>query len=72
MKKKLFEEIGTPSIVTPSNWLAGLVKESFLNKFDVQVIHNGIDLNLFKPTETEFRKAHGLENKKILLGVAGV
>ena len=72
LKKKLFENIKDLTIVTPSNWLAGLVKESFLNKFDVKVIHNGIDLEVFKPTESDFRKKYGLENKKILLGVAGV
>ena len=72
LKKKLFENIKDLTIVTPSNWLAGLVKESFLNKFDVKVIHNGIDLEVFKPTESDFKKKYGLENKKILLGVAGV
>ena len=72
LKRKLFEEIRDLTIVTPSNWLAGLVKESFLNKFDVEVIHNGIDLNVFKPIESDFRKTYGLESKKILLGVANV
>ena len=58
------------TIVTPSEWLAGLVKQSFLRKYPVKVINNGIDLNIFKPTESDFRKKYALENKYIVLGVA--
>lgn len=69
-KKELFTGIERLHIVTPSQWLANLVKESFLKEYPVTVIHNGIDTSVFKPTESDFRKQHGLENKKILLGVA--
>ncbi len=70
VKKDLFTGIKDMTIVTPSKWLAGLVKESFLKEYPVKVINNGIDLNLFKPTESDFKKKYGLENKKVLLGVA--
>jgi glycosyltransferase involved in cell wall biosynthesis len=56
--------------VTPSQWLADLVKESFLKEYPVKVIHNGIDLEVFKPTGSNFRERHGLVGKKVLLGVA--
>jgi len=56
--------------VTPSQWLAGIVKQSFLGKYPVEVIHNGIDLNIFFPVEGDFRKRYQLENKHIVLGVA--
>lgn len=69
-KKKCFSGIPNMTIVTPSNWLAGLVKKSFLNEYSVKVIHNGIDTSQFKPMKTDFRKIHHLENKFILLGVA--
>ena len=69
-KKELFTGIERLHIVPPSQWLANLVKESFLKEYPVTVIHNGIDTSVFKPTESDFRKQHGLENKKILLGVA--
>lgn len=69
-KKKLFTEIQNMTIVTPSKWLAGLVKQSFLNKYPVKVINNGIDLSLFKPTRSDFRKKYNIADKKILLGVA--
>lgn len=72
LKKELFTKISNLTIITPSQWLADLIKESFLNKYPVQVINNGIDLNVFKPTQSDFRKKHHLEEKKIILGVANV
>ena len=71
-KKELFTGVDNLTIVTPSDWLAGLVKESFLKEYNVEVIHNGINTNIFKPTESDFRKKYNLEDKKIILGVASV
>ena len=68
-KKRLFQGQNL-TIVTPSDWLAGLVKQSFLMDVPVRVIHNGIDLEVFRPSEGDFRQKHGLEKKKIVLGVA--
>ena len=69
-KKKLFCDMERMTLVTPSAWLANLVSQSFLNDCDTRVIHNGINLSVFQPTENNFRKKHGLEDKKILLGVS--
>ena len=69
-KRKIFTGLERLVCVTPSEWLAGLVRQSFLGGYDVCAIPNGVDLNLFKPTESDFRKRYGLENKKIILGVA--
>ena len=68
-KKELFSGLDL-TIITPSKWLAGLVKESFLKDYEVKVINNGIDLDVFKPTESNFREKHGLQDKYIILGVA--
>jgi len=38
----------------------------------VHVIRNGIDRQVFAPTEGRVRRRHGLQDKKILLGVASV
>ncbi len=70
LKKKWIKGIKSLTIVTPSKWLAQMAKQSFLKEYPIQVINNGIDLNIFKPTPSDFRKKHGLENKKIVLGVA--
>ncbi|TQO58787.1 glycosyltransferase [Paraclostridium bifermentans] len=69
-KKKIFTSINNMTIVTPSNWLANLVKESFLGKYNVKVVNNGIDLDVFKPTESNFRKKYDLQDEFIILGVA--
>ena len=71
-KKELFTSIKNMTIVTPSKWLANLVKESFLGKYPVEVINNGIDLDVFKPTESDFREKYNLQDKFIVLGVANI
>ena len=71
-KNKLFGSINHLYLVTPSYWLEGLVKESFLKNYPVTTIYNGVDLSVFKPTKGDFRKQYGLENKKIILGVANI
>lgn len=71
MKQGLLTALGLDlTIITPSKWLAELVKKSFLSSVDVKVINNGIDLDIFRPRESDFRKKHSLENKKIILGVS--
>lgn len=68
-KKELFSGLDL-TIITPSAWLADLVSQSFLCDYPVRVINNGIDLDVFRPRESDFRQKHGLENKFVLLGVA--
>lgn len=71
LKKKWFTGVPNMTIVTPSQWLADLVKESYLKDYPVKVIHNGIDLEVFKPTPSNFRQKYGIaDNKYIVLGVA--
>ncbi len=70
LKKQWFTGVRDMTIVTPSAWLEDLTQESFLQEYPVKVIHNGIDLAVFKPTEGTFREKHGLQDKKIVLGVA--
>lgn len=71
-KKKMFTGMQNATIVTPSDWLAGLVRESFLKDYAVKTINNGIDLQVFTPTPSDFREKYNLTGKKIVLGVAFV
>lgn len=71
-KRNAFTGVLDLTIVTPSKWLADLVEKSFLKEYPIEVINNGIDLTVFKPTESDFREKHGLQDKKIILGVASV
>ena len=47
-----------------------LSKKSYLSEYNTQVIYNGIDLTPFKAVKSFFRRKYGLEDKKILVGVA--
>ncbi len=70
-KKELFSNLADCTIVTVSNWLKNQVEMSFLRKYPIQIIKNGINRNIFYPHESiNFFERYGLENKKILLGVA--
>jgi glycosyltransferase involved in cell wall biosynthesis len=71
-KKKAFSGIENLSIVTPSKWLKNEIKKSFLKDYHIFVINNGIDLNVFRPIKSDFRKKYNLKGKKIILGVASV
>ncbi|KHF38261.1 glycosyltransferase [Halalkalibacter okhensis] len=72
MKKELFTGIENLTIVTPSKWLGDLVRDSYLKSYPVRVINNGVDLNVFKPTNSNFRSKYNIKNKFIILGVASV
>lgn len=69
-KKICFTGIKNMTLVSPSHWLAGLVKESYLSEYPVEVIHNGIDTTQFKPLANDFRDKYDLKDKFIILGVA--
>lgn len=71
-KKTAFTKVPNMTIVTPSQWLADLVKQSFLREYPVEVINNGIDLTKFSPIKSDFKQKYGLSEKKVILGVAQV
>ena len=52
-KKSLFCSIQKMVIVPVSDWLGEMVRESFLGHFPNRVIHNGIDLTVFKPNPSK-------------------
>ena len=71
LKKKWFTGVKNMTIVTPSRWLARLAQESYLKEYSIQVINNGIDLNVFKPTHSNFRERYEIPAEKhIILGVS--
>lgn len=72
LKKQLFTSVENLTLVPVSEWLGGLVSKSYLGKYPVKVIHNGIDVDKFKPQEDtdELKKRLGIAEKYVLLGVA--
>lgn len=73
-KKKYFTDINNLTIITPSDWLKVLVKESYLKEYDVVTINNEIDSNIFKNTKDDevLAKYDISKNKKMILGVASI
>ncbi len=73
-KKKLLSNFNF-TIVTPSQWLANRVKQSFLCKKQIVVIQNGIDAEkVFYPRSEEeincLKQRYKLLDKKLVLSVA--
>lgn len=58
LKKKLFTTNKNLTVVPCSFWMGDFVKESFFKNKRSEVIHNGVDLNVFKPN-TEAKKNDG-------------
>ena len=69
-KKELFSGLDM-TVVTPCRWLAGIVKQSYLKEYPIEVIYNGINLETFKPSFRKITKeTYSPEGKPIVLGVA--
>ena len=71
-KRAAFRGVKQMQLIVPSQWLAKLVRESFLGEYSVEVRYNTINTEIFRPTAGDFREKYHLEGKKILLGVASV
>lgn len=69
-KKVSFTSVNNMVLVPVSFWLADIVKNSFLKKHPINMIHNGIDLSVFKPQKSDFKQKYNIQTKKIILGVA--
>lgn len=72
-KKSLFTSVSKMQIITVSDWLRKCAESSFLGKYPIRVIPNGIDIDLFRPQTLgidELKKHFDLHGKKIILGVS--
>lgn len=71
-KRRMFAAVPHLTLVTPSDWLKGLVGQSFLKDYPVCVFPNGVDQTVFCPTKSDLAAQYGLAGKHVLLGVANV
>lgn len=71
-KRRIFTSVPPErmTLITPSHWLEGLVKQSFLKAYPVEVRHNTVDKSVFKPTSSDFRERYGIGGRFMILGVA--
>lgn len=68
-KKKLIEAIPRLTIVSGSEWLANIARQSYFKNRDIHVIPDGIDTDIYSPktNAVELRKQYGLENKFVIM-----
>ena len=69
-KKHLFTGVSYMVLVSPSQWLAGHLRESFLKDYEIKVINNGIDTENFKPIISDTLIEKYKISGKYILGVA--
>ena len=69
-KKNAFTGVENLTVATPSKWLADLAAQSYIGYARIVPVHNGIDINLFQPVESDVKRRYGCENKKLVLAVA--
>ena len=69
-KKTVFTSLNNLTLVPVSDWLSGVVEDSFLASYPRIVIHNGINTSIFTPTDCHIRDVLGLKGQKVILGVA--
>ncbi len=69
-KKKIFSSVENMHIISVSKWMESLVKKSFLNRYPIETIYNGIDTAAFQPKQNDIKNRYGIGNKFLVLGVA--
>lgn len=69
IKKDRFTSVPRLTNISGSEWIANILKESFLNKYPIKVIADGIDTDIFSPKENgkEIRERLGLTDKFVIL-----
>lgn len=78
LKKQYFTQLDNLTLVSVSDWIEGLVRESFFKdskQCKVRTIHNGIDLKVFAPQSQDVRdgiklKYHIPSGNKMVMGCA--
>lgn len=70
-KKKWFKDFSDLHIVAVSDWLKNVANESFLSKYPITAIPNGIDTSVFYPRhDSKVREKYEIGNSFMILGVA--
>lgn len=70
-RAKYLNAIPRLCIVGCSEWVSNECGKSILKGNDIRTIHNGFNLDIFHPVESDCRKRLGIEGKFVILGPAG-
>lgn len=72
-KRQSFLALDNLVLVPVSKWLEGCLRKSFFSTMNIQLIYNGIDTSVFRPSENSkaIKDKYNLpQDNKIILGVA--
>ena len=71
-KKELLADWKDLVVVTPSVWLANRARQSFLKDCMIKVVHNGINVDIFRPQNADgLKKEYNIQpDEKVVLGLA--
>lgn len=70
-RRKYLCGIDDLTMVGVSEWISKEAKKSFLGCKNIMTIHNGIDTDYFKPTNSDFRLKNNISDDKfVILGIA--
>jgi putative colanic acid biosynthesis glycosyltransferase len=69
-KKSIFSGLNQLILVSPSQWMAKHLQNSFLSTYNIKVINNGIDIGKFNPAKNNDVKTKYNLPDKYILGVA--
>lgn len=69
-RKRLFGAIPSLTVAGASEWIAQEASQNVFKGRKCIAIHNGIDTDFFKPTQSDFRKRYHIENKYVIVSLA--
>lgn len=69
-REKYLSAIPRLTLVGCSEWVANEARKSVLKDCDIRYIHNGFDLDIFKPTPSNLKERLGINGKYVILGPA--
>lgn len=69
-KKERLLSIPRLKLVGCSQWICNEARKSVLMDCDIEAIHNGVDISVFKPVESLIREEYNIGNKFLVMGMA--
>lgn len=69
-RTKYFNDVKDLTIIGVSDWIINEARKSKIKAKRFLTIHNGVDLNVFKPWKSDLKKRLNVEDKFVILGPA--
>lgn len=69
-KTEHLNKIPNLTLIGCSNWITNEAKKSLLSPTNIETVYNGVDTDIFKPHQSDFRKIHNIGDEFLILGMA--